>query len=229
VAQSILTIGFGDIAPVTDAGRGFLFVYVLIGISQLGLVISRISKFATGISTDKVIKQHQARAREQTIDRTVTTEKELRQKLGLAPAQQSLALLPAGTTPLEQYEGISVDGNEVIFDRRDAAVRSEGASGKPTGKAANGPGILGRRPRRKDRRQRLLLLKEEKDRFNAMREIQNDTKRFKQYYSLVMATVAFALLWFMGAVVFMYTEEDLQDLSYYDSVYFCFVCLLTIG
>ena len=40
------------------------------------------------------------------------------------------------------------------------------------------------------RNRRLLVLREERDRFNAMREIQLGTKRFKQYFALSMSVVA---------------------------------------
>lgn len=83
--------------------------------------------------------------------------------------------------------------------------------------------------KRHQRRQKLLLLKEEKDRFDAMREIEDDTRRFKQYYALFMAFLAFGILWCIGAVIFFITEQRLQDLTYFEALYFCFVSLLTIG
>ncbi len=44
-----------------------------------------------------------------------------------------------------------------------------------------------------------------------------------------MAFLAFGILWGMGALVFMIAENRLQDLTYFDALYFCFVALLTIG
>ncbi|KIN08455.1 hypothetical protein OIDMADRAFT_110969 [Oidiodendron maius Zn] len=76
---------------------------------------------------------------------------------------------------------------------------------------------------------RLLLLKEEKDRFDAMRDIQASTHKFKRYYALAMSILAFGILWCVGALVFMYAEHRLQNLTYFDSLYFCYVSLLTIG
>lgn len=81
----------------------------------------------------------------------------------------------------------------------------------------------------RQKQKKLLLLREERDRFNAMREIQEETRRFKQYYALAMAVLAFGLLWFMGALVFAISEKRLQDLSYFEALYFGFVALLTIG
>lgn len=44
-----------------------------------------------------------------------------------------------------------------------------------------------------------------------------------------MAFLAFFILWGFGAVVFMLTEARISSLSYFDSLYFCWVWLLTIG
>ena len=52
-------------------------MFQLVGIIFLGLVINSISKFALNISAGKIIKQHQLHAREYTVGRTVTNEREL--------------------------------------------------------------------------------------------------------------------------------------------------------
>ncbi|KAK1778543.1 hypothetical protein QBC45DRAFT_162086 [Copromyces sp. CBS 386.78] len=44
-----------------------------------------------------------------------------------------------------------------------------------------------------------------------------------------MAFLAFSILWGFGAAVFMLTEARISNLSYFDSMYFCWVWLLTIG
>lgn len=82
---------------------------------------------------------------------------------------------------------------------------------------------------RRRRRQRLLILKEDEDRFNAMRAIQKETSRFKSYTALMLSIIVFASLWLLGGVIFMLTEARLLELTYFDSLYFCFVSLLTIG
>ncbi|EKD18718.1 hypothetical protein MBM_02960 [Drepanopeziza brunnea f. sp. 'multigermtubi' MB_m1] len=91
---------------------------------------------------------------------------------------------------------------------------------------AAGKGPIARRAKH---REKLILLKEEKDRFDAMRDIQAHTNRFKQYYALSMSVLAFGILWCVGALVFMYAEARIQNLSYFDALYFCYVSLLTIG
>ncbi len=44
-----------------------------------------------------------------------------------------------------------------------------------------------------------------------------------------MAFLAFGTLWGVGALIFMIMEQRLQDMSYFDALYFCFAALLTIG
>ena len=79
------------------------------------------------------------------------------------------------------------------------------------------------------RKSRALLLREEKDRFDAMRDIQKSTKSFKQWTALTISVIAFGTLWCVGAVVFWRTEREAQGLSYFQALYFCYVSLLTIG
>ncbi|ORY63236.1 uncharacterized protein BCR38DRAFT_410182 [Pseudomassariella vexata] len=232
--STILTIGFGEFAPTTNAARGFLFVYEPIGIVFLGLVIGSITRFVSNISADNVIKKHQAQKRASTIGRSVTTENELRERLGLPPQESPVGLC---RNSLATYGNIKVVGRTVTFREHRTAVGAEGRGG-----AAHSVRPLSRdvKPRarsqgqsayhkRHERRRKLLLLPHEKDRFYAMREIQDETRRFKQYWSLAIAIFAFALIWFLGALIFMLAEARLQGMTYFDSLYFCFVALLTIG
>ncbi|CAK7215771.1 Potassium channel [Sporothrix eucalyptigena] len=291
---SVLTVGFGDLYPTTDAGRGFLFVFELIGITSLGLVISSISRFVRDISANKIVKSHELHSHKSTLGRTVTSEKELRDRLGLPPPSMPPRLntdntsvekrgyvfvsgtgVPAATDatgdststsitfgperrpgytrattaatvplspaahqdPENRYGHIEIVGNTVTYHKHTATVIVGGRGGAARRVAINrnepddmdGLPWWRRRQRRSQQQKKLLLLREEKDRFNAMREIQEETRRFKQYYALAMAVLAFGLLWFMGALVFMFSEERLQGLSYFESLYFGFVALLTIG
>jgi potassium channel subfamily K len=238
---TVLTIGFGDLYPQTDAGRGFLFVFEPLGIIFLGLVISSISRFAANISADKIIKTHQRHARESTVGRTVTNEAELRERLGLPARRPSSAALSTRSRreSLDHYGRLQVVGRTVTFKEKKAPARGGGRGGaartakkKPASrdeKMRARASAKTSQEKRKHRRQKLLLLQEEKDRFEAMREIQDETKRFKQYTALGMALLAFGLLWFVGAVVFMLTEARLSQLTYFEALYFCFVSLLTIG
>ncbi|KAK0645477.1 hypothetical protein B0T16DRAFT_509217 [Cercophora newfieldiana] len=226
---SILTVGFGDFAPATDPGRGFLFVFQLIGIVFLGLVISSISKFALNISADKIIKQHQLHARESTVGRAVTSERELRERLGLPPRSN------AATNDADADAGYRLSesgrrGSLAQYGRLKIVGRtSDPSSTRGRSRSSMLRGRESSQEKRKRRRQKLLLLQKERDRFDAMRQIQRETRRWKQYWALGMAFLAFGILWCLGAFVFMLTENHISHLRYFDCLYFCFVALLTIG
>lgn len=251
--QTVLTIGFGDFHPNTDSGRGFLFFFEIFGIIFLGLVISSISRFAANIGADKIIKRHQRHARESTVGRTVTNEDELRERLGLPPRKDSVAttLAPGtaaqGGESLHKYGHLKITGRTVTFQEkamhasgggRGGAARrgTSGSLSTPKTAALSRDAKLAARSagqssesKRRARRHKLLLLEKERDRFEAMREIQDETQRWKQYWALFMAVVAFGILLFLGALVFMLSERRLLRLSYFQMVYFGFVSLLTIG
>jgi hypothetical protein len=214
-------------------------------------VISSISRFAANIGADKIIKRHQRHARESTVGRTVTNEDELRERLGLPPRKDSLATVNTlGATQhesLHKYGHLKVVGRTVTFHEkamhasgggRGGAARrgTPGSLSTPKSAALSRDAKMAARSagqssesKRKQRRYKLLLLEKEKDRFEAMREIQDETQRWKQYWALFMAVIAFGILWFLGALVFMLSERRLLGLSYFEMLYFGFVSLLTIG
>lgn len=64
--------------------------------------------------------------------------------------------------------------------------------------------------------------------FHAMRDVQKDAHKHSQRYSLASSTFAACILWFVGALVFKYTEYK-QGWSYFDSLYFAYTSLTTIG
>lgn len=71
-------------------------------------------------------------------------------------------------------------------------------------------------------------LKRRKAEFEAMRRVQEMATRERLYVSLLVSTTAFAILWFVGAVVFHRSEAN-QQWSYFDSLYFTYTSILTIG
>ncbi|CRG86132.1 Outward-rectifier potassium channel TOK1 [Talaromyces islandicus] len=77
----------------------------------------------------------------------------------------------------------------------------------------------------KPNQQAALVIREGKDRFNAMRAIQSETLRFRRWTSLVFSLIAFAIVWCAGAAVF----SALEGITYFDALYFAFCSLLTIG
>lgn len=67
---------------------------------------------------------------------------------------------------------------------------------------------------------------EGKDRFHAMRVIQKEVDSFRQWFTLVQCLISFAIVWTIGALVFSTLQPEL---TYFDALYFNFVCLLSIG
>ncbi|KEQ63278.1 voltage-gated potassium channel [Aureobasidium melanogenum CBS 110374] len=128
---TVLTIGFGDLYPSSNVGRGLVMPYAVGGIIMLGLIVTSLTTFATELGEDNI--------------------------------------------------------------------------------------------------PRLLLLREEKDRFNAMRRIQQKTEKWKKWSSLFISTAAFSILWCIGAVIFWVAERRVQDITYFQSLYLCWVSLLTVG
>lgn len=64
-----------------------------------------------------------------------------------------------------------------------------------------------------------------KEAFELMKSIKKSSKLKGHLYSLVSTIFVFTSFWLLGAVVFKYAE----GWSYFNCIYFCFLCLLTIG
>jgi len=64
--------------------------------------------------------------------------------------------------------------------------------------------------------------------FEAMRRVQHLAAMKKRWFRLLTSTLAFALLWTLGALVFTKTEQS-QNWSYFVALYFSYTSLLTIG
>lgn len=201
------------------------------------------------MSKDKIIRRHQIHERERTFGRSVTSEKELRDRLGLPPKNEGRerrlsntrkASTAAGLrrSSLDQYGHFDIRGRTITFQEKRQHHHGRGGAGRASrpkvalsrdAKMQQRAAGKSSHAKRINRREKLILLKEEKDRFDAMREIQSNTSRFKQYYALAMSGFAFGTLWCVGAVVFMIAEHRIQQLSYFQALYFCYVSLLTIG
>ncbi|KAI9811877.1 MAG: Potassium channel [Pycnora praestabilis] len=76
-----------------------------------------------------------------------------------------------------------------------------------------------------DRRTEYQRRKEE---FTLMRKIKVDAARQRHWMTLLVSGSTWAGLWFVGAAIFKVTERK-QDWSYFESTYFAYVSLLTIG
>ncbi|KAL8832966.1 MAG: hypothetical protein Q9170_004626 [Blastenia crenularia] len=208
---TILTVGFGDFHPINDAARGLVFPYSVGGIVILGLMVNSIRNFAQEISHDNIIKTHAEKRRVQTIDRSVTTTVELEQRQ--ADDKIASRRLKSSLASLVKPRAVSPSALTGFRRSRKSTFKSGVELMRQIG----------------SRKQKLILLQEEKDRFDAMRSIQRSTSDFKKYSALAMSVIAFGLLWCGGAIGFWRAEQKTQSLTYFQALYFCYVSLLTIG
>ena len=215
---TILTVGFGDLYVTSDIARGLLFPYSVGGIIMLGLMVSSISKFATELGSQNIIQRHVERSRVKTIGRTVTTSLELDRRQTFTELDRPHISGPMNPVDRSKATTIRIADDKEIGPhhppRRVTTLRSLAS-------------MVTKPPR--VRKPKLILLREEKDRFDAMRKIQTDTNKFKRWYALFLSMIAFGILWCGGAVVFWRCEHKVQQMSYFQALYFCYVSLLTIG
>ncbi|CAI7670770.1 unnamed protein product [Penicillium crustosum] len=193
---TVLTLGYGNITATNAVGRGLIWPFAVIGIIILGLVVQSIFKFAREVHYDNVVRKHIEQKRQSTFERSITfDELASSQERRLASGE---VVTPPGLTR-QKFEP-----NRYLHHR-------------PIRNTINAIATA--------RRPRILIMREEKDRFNAMRRIQHDTMRFRRWNNLIISIVTFGIVWSCGAVVFW----KLEAMTYFESLYFCFTSLLTIG
>jgi len=74
----------------------------------------------------------------------------------------------------------------------------------------------------------LSELQRREQEFSIMRRIQASAENRRRWTSLALSAAAALLLWFLGALVFTFSEKP-QNWSYFVSLYFSYTSLLTIG
>ncbi|KAL8918314.1 MAG: hypothetical protein Q9172_005473 [Xanthocarpia lactea] len=222
---TILTVGFGEFHPTNDVSRGVVFPYSVGGIIILGLMVSSIRTFAQEISHDNIVKKHAQKRRVQTLDQSVTSAFELEQGRRHSKAVSHRQMRASSKNPERPYPAESPRNNQLKSGLK--MVRRVGS-----------------------RKQKLLLLQEEKDRFDAMRSIQKSTLTFKKYSALSMSVIASDSI-SLGIDIIervslclkrplrspvvveraskAYIEYRSQGLTYFQALYFCYISLLTIG
>ena len=220
---TILTVGFGDFHPNNDLGRGLVFPYSVGGIVILGLMVSSIRQFAKELGRDNVVRSHVERRRIRTMERSVTTSFELEER----QATLKKAIIHGSRPTISEPFAPKV--RSVTFEPEKIERSGSHRQLTPGSRSNTFSSGMQRLRRVGSSKPKLLLMKEEKDRFNAMRDIQQSTTKFKRYYALTMSVIAFGLLWCVGAVGFWQAEQKTQGLTYFEALYFCYVSLLTIG
>lgn len=219
---TILTVGFGDLAPSNDVSRGLVFPYSVGGIIILGLVVSSIYKFTTDLGQEKVVRKHINKVRSRTLNRTVTSSFELRQRVTEKHLNHT-GPRPSISAP---FNPVDLSATTRIHDPHDKQTTHHHPR-RPKKKKKKG--MVAKLNPVTIRKPRPLLLRAEKDRFSAMRAIQHSTARFKRWYALTLSAIAFGILWCVGAVVFWQAERGAQGMTYFQALYFCYVSLLTVG
>lgn len=217
---TILTVGFGDIYPTNNFSRGLMLPYAVGGIVMLGLVVSSLTTFATDLGAVNIVKKHTERTRNKTVGRTVTSSTEYLDRQLSSPGQR-----PHTSAP---FNAIDTSVATRINHEKSAAGEHEG-NRSPSNQSIFSFTRAASDLVSKTRKPKLLLLREEKDRFDAMRRIQKQTSSFKKWSTLCFTIIAFGLMWCLGALVFWLCERHTQDMTYFNALYFCYVCLLTIG
>ncbi|CAO2653713.1 Nn.00g031240.m01.CDS01 [Neocucurbitaria sp. VM-36] len=208
---TILTVGFGDLVPTTDVARGIVFPYSVGGIITLALIVSSLYKAVRELGEEKIVQKHVDRMRERALERTVTNSFDLRHR---------------------EHEAHRLIRRRTLGSPRISAPTQPRPFRTAMGETVQHPSSFPRMlpdALKRHRKPELMLLKEEKDRFEAMRRIQADSRKFKRWMALMWSVATFSTLWCVGAVVFWQAEKDTQGMSYFQALYFCYISLLTIG
>ena len=191
-------------------GRGLVFPYSVGGIITLALIVSSLYKAIRELGEEKVFQKHIGQMRKRALEQTVTNSFDLRHREDEANHHARKRtrghLSISGPSHLRPYRTAV----------KEAVQRSSAFSRVPHALRIN-------------KKPRIMLLKEEKDRFEAMRMIQSDSKKFKRWMALMWSVTTFALLWCVGAIVFWKAEHKSQGMTYFQALYFCYVSLLTVG
>ncbi|KAK8159602.1 potassium channel-like protein [Phyllosticta citrichinensis] len=216
---TILTVGFGDAYPTCDAARGLVFPFSVGGIIMLGLVISSIYRFGSEMGKDEVIMKHMNKIRMRTVDRTVSSSFELRRRQAERRSSYQRPQISAPFNPVDRSAATRIPTQK---SQRSLNTMVNLNVIKSFPSISIPQAVRPRKPK-------ILLLREEKDRFDTMRKIQQRTANFRRWTALTLSILAFGILWLMGAVVFWQAEQDTQGMTYFQALYFCYVSLLTIG
>jgi potassium channel subfamily K len=234
---TVLTVGFGDFHPINDIGRGLVFPYSVGGIIILGLMISSIRGFAHELGSTHVVHAHAEKKRTHTLSRTATNDLEFHQleerfQAKIRHKQPPPAISePFGPAPFNPNERALTFTDLEKGEPLPGQPRKEHHEQQQEKHSTTRPIAAGmkRLVRVGARKPKILMMREEKDRFDAMRKIQEETYSFKKWTALTMSVIAFGILWCVGAVGFWQAERNTQGLSYFEALYFCYVSLLTIG
>jgi potassium channel subfamily K len=219
---TILTVGFGDLYPTENGGRALLIPYSIGGIIMLGLMISAIYKSVQEIGEQNIIRHHFEQQRAHTRKDTVRSSLELQRR----EIEEQLAAERAMAK--QAARGSARSPHTTGSQYQQSLHRQNSLGGDP----AITPTLTRTNTLQtalKQRHKRIVLLKEEKERFEAMRQIQKKSESWRHWYRLTLTLSIFAVFWCVGAIFFWQAEKHTLGLTYWESIYFCWVSLLSIG
>ena len=147
-------------------------------------MVSSIRGFAQELGSTHVVKSHVERQRTDTLQRTATTDFEYAELKAHALSKfrhKRPAQIPE---PLDQTK------RTINFDAEKAIASAPHESHRQRSKVGPVTASLRVLKRVGSRQPKILLMRQEKDRFDAMREIQYNTHKFKRYSALTMSVLA---------------------------------------
>lgn len=156
-------------------------------------MVSSIRNFARELGSSHVVKSHTEKQRSYTLKRTATTEQEFRDLEKKLTDKLHHHRNRSHNDNQQQHPQVSAPFNArkrtIDFDLEKGDVNVEK---KLHHKSSKNPMMKGMKMLRRvgSRQPKVLLMRQEKDRFDAMRKIQQDTHKFKQYSALTMSVIA---------------------------------------
>jgi len=220
---TILTIGFGDLFPTETVGRALLIPYSIGGIIMLGLMIGAIYKSVQELGEKNIIRHHFEQQREQTRKTTVRSSLELHRREIEEQLARERAAAKQAARGSARSPATGVMYQATAETRRGSVSDVDAALGSRLSRTNTLQTAI------KKKRKRIVLLKEEKERFEAMRTIQKKAHSWQNWYRLTVTLLIFAIFWLVGAVFFWQAEKSTLGMSYWETIYFCWVSLLSIG
>ena len=123
---TILTVGFGDLYATNDVSRGLVFPYSVGGIIMLGLMVSSISKFATELGSENIVRKHVERTRMRTVGRTVTTSLELQHRRAFANGER-----PSISAPMNPVDQSRTKRVQIADEKDDGPAGNDSPPSSP--------------------------------------------------------------------------------------------------
>lgn len=149
-------------------------------------MVTSIRKFAQEMGSSHVVRTHAEHARTRTINHSATTELEYDELLALHEHKHDKKVNISAPYDLKP--------RSVAFDVEKA--EAEPPTIKPTRRSTTSvTHNVKKLTHVGSRKPKVLLLREERDRFDQMREIQKETHNFKRYSALTMSVIACELPW----------------------------------